>query len=274
MSCIECGGQTAEADGELACTTCGTVVMTVQRPRVVASSGSALLAYGSLGSYVGSRGAKGTATFLNGTRRDFGEIKRRADSIGRDRRLTELESLVQTVAGSLGLGHTATTEAVLVARHTYARSRKSGHKAPALSAHAILTALRRDGRQDVPTKRVIQAHHDLGRSLALRQLLAVEMDFPLPAPSKEDILTVGVRRLFAEKHDPRLIGSVLAEAKALLANFGESSRNPRTLAGVAIWRAGKRAGARISQREAATVVGVAEYTVREATAFYQAAGPQ
>lgn len=263
-SCSSCGGQVGKVEGEEVCLTCGQLAPSEPLLQLVPGHSDRLLTIATLGSVIGKESGFGTTTFLDGQTLSVSRVKRRLTIWAGPDQLAALEMLVERAASNLGLGHTATTEAVFVARQTHPRSRKLHFRLAVLSAHAILTALRRAGRTDISTEQVMEAHANLGKPMMARHLFRVMAEFPLPPARKEDFLAMAVRRVFAERSDPRLIGSVLTEAKAVLAGFGLSGRKPRTLAAMALYVAGRKAGAKVSQRECAKAVGVTEYTVRDA----------
>jgi transcription initiation factor TFIIIB Brf1 subunit/transcription initiation factor TFIIB len=200
------------------------------------------------------------------------------NAIGRNPSVQKCTALIQRISERLLLPKSVTRNAVLLAgRLLFVR--KSCHATPpAVAAYSLLYACRSAGVGRVGYKEILVACSDLGYRVTRSQLLRIGIDssLPMPASNIEDLLGSAIRnlqrnievatRIRKRKLDARTYFARLFEVSKEVAaeHTGTVGSSPRTVAASSVYLAGFRIAPRtLMQRETASALSVAEYTVRE-----------
>jgi transcription initiation factor TFIIIB Brf1 subunit/transcription initiation factor TFIIB len=271
--CPECRGKLVDNGGfETTCASCGIVV----------AAGGTIGANQSpngnisepLGSYVAISdvGNDGTPEGFWGRRIPSPNV------IGRNASVQKCTAIIERITERLLLPKSVARNAVILARRLLFVRESCHATLAAVAAYSVLYACRSAGVGRVGYKEILVACSDLGYRVKRSQLLRIGIDssLPIPASNIEDLLESAVRnlqrnndvagRIHKRKLDERTFFVRLFEvSKELAAEHSETGgSSPRTVAASAVYLAGVKISPRtLTQGEAASALGIAEYTVRE-----------
>lgn len=290
-SCSECSGDVVDLGDELVCRSCGVVTskeVVEERdggpPQAIDYTGQAL------GGYLGPIEYGPKEKFCRGltsSPSSFRYLKLVSDYAGReDSTVYSCVKLIERVCEKLALPKIVMGQAVVIAKKLFDFKRKEfGISSAALSAYAIITACKIENVTSVGVREVVQAHRLLGRRVRVSSLIRLSIDSPfkMGARRAEDYVARVVGRLSAQGDLERTLmeervnaaayfaelREAALEALGRLAESGRGGHSPCALAATSVYagevllsRKDSRRR-RLTQREVAECVDIAEYTVRE-----------
>jgi transcription initiation factor TFIIIB Brf1 subunit/transcription initiation factor TFIIB len=289
--CSECAGEVVDVGDEFVCKNCGVVASKeVVETRREASGTAADYTGQSLGGYLGPLESGPRERFSRGltsSQSTFGYLKLVSDFAGREEStLYCCVKLVERVCEKLGVPKVVAGQAMIIARRLYHSEEGAVCvNSAAVSAYAIITACKIAHVTAVSVREVIAAHRLLGRRVRFASIVRLSFDSPYRGDARraEDY----VSRVIAQLSSSRELATVLRDlgvgassyltrlrqaAMASLSVLEDSRRgghNPIALAATAVY-AGEALLCTVEGREMlltqkglASLVGVAEYTVRE-----------
>jgi transcription initiation factor TFIIIB Brf1 subunit/transcription initiation factor TFIIB len=286
--CAHCSGRMVDIDEEIVCSSCGSV-----RPKEVAadSTGGAVVRKAravdytnhSLGSFLGpmeydrdeapSKGFSGSSSTFRylKTISDYSQV----DEAG----VYPCAKLIERICEKLSLPPGVMGQSIAVAKGLLViRKERAGYTIAAISAFSMISACRICGVSSVGVREVVAAHRALGHNVRPSTLIKMGFDSPVKASAMR-----------AEEHLGRVAGrlsevlpklgappgyqyKLLHLARRALGMLDSSVRgghSPCALAATSFYAAENAVSESESrkrlftQREVATCVNVAEYTVRE-----------
>ena len=285
--CANCSGRMVDVDEEIVCSSCGSV-----RPKeVVADSavGAAVrkahavdYTSRSLGSFLGpleydrdeapSKGLSGSSTFKYlKTISDYSQV----DEAG----VYPCAKLIERICEKLSLPRRVMGQAIAVAKGLLAiRKQRTGYTIAAISAFSIICACRICGVSSVGVREVVAAHRALGHNVRPSTLIRMGFDSPVKASAmraEEHLGRVAARlsevlpKLGAPPGYQYRLLHLARRALAMLDSSVRGGHSPCALAATSFYAAEMAISERESrkrfftQRDVATCVNAAEYTVRE-----------
>jgi transcription initiation factor TFIIIB Brf1 subunit/transcription initiation factor TFIIB len=278
-----------DAGEELVCSSCGSVAVkeVIELPQETAKAPEAAdYTSHALGSYLGRLGRGLDDTFSKGfsaTPSTYRYLKTISDYSYKDGAgVFNCARLIERVCDRLAIPRTVVGESVSIARSVIGMREEHGEiTIAAVSAFSMINACKRLRVTSVGVKEIIEAHRDLGyrvKGSVINELALDSTVRTLPRRAEEYVGNVIV-------HLRRSLGAA-EEEKAPLGYFNElheaarislecvdgpsrGGHNPRALAATAVYAGevalatGSGRAKRVSQRQIAKSVGLAEYTVRE-----------
>jgi len=287
--CANCLGRMVDAGEEMVCSSCGSVavkeVIEVPEDRVKVPEAADYTSH-ALGSYLGRLDRGRDDAFskgFSGTPSTYRYLKTISDYSYKDGAgVFSCARLIERVCDRLAIPRTVVGESVSIARSVIGMREDHGEiTIAAVSAFSMINACKRLRVTSVGVKEILDAHRNLGyrvKGSVINELALDSTVRTLPRRAEEYVGNVIV-------HLRRSLGAV-EEEKAPLGYFNElheaarialecldgpsrGGHNPRALAATAVYAgevalaAGARRAKRVSQRQIAKSVGLAEYTVRE-----------
>lgn len=288
--CPQCSGRIIDAGEEFVCSSCGAVtqkeVIDEGWTTTMTQARHPLDYSRALGSFLGPAEYGYEEIFSKGfskTPSTFKYLKTISDFSGsREAGGTySCARLIERVCEKLGVPRAVAGEAVSIAREVIqVRERRSGFTIASVSAYSVISACKIQGVTSVGVKEVVETHRDLGYRVKTSTLIQLAIDSPIRVHARRPEEYLGA--VLARLPDVHLSsGAVLPSgylnrlhrvAKLALESVDGPSRgghNPRALAATSVYAAdvaiatveGRRRY--LSQRDIATCVEAAEYTLRE-----------
>jgi transcription initiation factor TFIIIB Brf1 subunit/transcription initiation factor TFIIB len=298
-SCKVCGGDVISYEGEWVCRSCGAVPAHVEVETPALATKHATLADMKdveLGSFLGSN----DHTALNGYSGLYFEFStptymKTLSDFGLKSPTQKTQAYVLDMVARLGESINLPKKAILDAQHMAASRIKQGHvkkgSLPTLAAYCVIVAARRVGRNTTSWKMVSKNLMLMGHKVKLTNLIGIATSAPLERGriSVEEYLKDAVRnlmmsqivkdgvavcRLNAIKYEAKL----LSKARAIMRAIGAESfsgYNPVAAATTLLYLAEdflsleEKRRRVFTQKMAAELMGVSEYTIREQTAKFK-----
>jgi transcription initiation factor TFIIIB Brf1 subunit/transcription initiation factor TFIIB len=294
--CMQCSGRMVDIEEEIVCSSCGSVRQKEVPAELVFDSGVPIVTKRvravdytsrSLGSFLGPKGyedrddaPKGARSPSSSSSPSFKHLKTISDYSPVDATgVYPCARLIERICEKLALPQGVIGQSIAVARGLLViRKERTGYTIAAISAFSIISACRICGISSVGMKEVITAHGSLGHSVKPSTLIKMGFDSPMKANAmraEEHLGRVATRlgeilpRLGAP---PGYQYKLLHLARRALSRLDSSVRgghSPSALAATSFYAAeivmseSESRKRLFTQKEVATCVGVAEYTIRE-----------
>ncbi len=284
--CTHCSGRMVDIDEEMVCSSCGGV-----RPKETetGSADAVRRAHAvdytnhSLGSFLGpidydrddapARGLSGSSSTFRylKTISDYSQV----DEVG----VYPCAKLIERICEKLSLPVGVMGQSISVAKGLLMiRKQRVGYTIAAISAFSIISACRICGVSTVGAREVVAAHKALGHNVRPSMLIKMGFDSPVKASAmraEEYLGRVAARfsEILPRLHAPpgyqyRLL-HLARRALAMLDSSVRGGHNPRALAATSFYAAevaiaeSESRKRLFTQRDIATCIEAAEYTVRE-----------
>ena len=286
--CAHCSGRMVDVDEEMVCSSCGSV-----RPKEVAADSTAgamtrrthAVDYTnhSLGSFLGPAeydrdeapskgffGSPSTFRYLK-TISDYSQV----DEAG----VYPCAKLIERICEKLSLPPGVMGQSIAVAKGLLViRKQRTGYTIAAISAFSIISACRICGVSNAGVREIVAAHRALGHNVRPATLIKMGFDSPVKASAmraEEHLGRVAARlsevlpKLGAPPGYQYKLLHLARRALGMLDSSVRGGHNPCALAATSFYAAEMAVSESESrkrlftQREVATCVNVAEYTVRE-----------
>ena len=286
--CAHCSGKMVDIDEEMVCSSCGSVR---QKEAAAASTGGAVVRRAhavdytshSLGSFLGPidydrdeappkgiSGSSSTFRYLK-TISDYSQV----DEAG----VYPCAKLIERICEKLSLPQGVMGQSISVAKGLLViRKQRTGYTIAAISAFSIISACRICGVSSAGVKEVVAAHRALGHNVRPSTLIKMGFDSPVKASAmraEEHLGRVAARlsevlpRLGAPPGYQYKLLHLARRALAMLDSSVRGGHSPCALAATSFYAAevavseSESRKRLFTQRDVATCVNVAEYTVRE-----------
>jgi transcription initiation factor TFIIIB Brf1 subunit/transcription initiation factor TFIIB len=287
VRCVHCSGRMVDIGEEIVCSSCGGV-----RPKEVGVSSlvgarkrrahAVDYTSHSLGSFLGpidydreeappkGLGSASTLRHLK-TISDYSQV----DEAG----VYPCAKLIERICEKLSLPRRVMVQSIAVAKGLLAiRKQRIGYTIAAISAFSIINACRICGVASAGVREVVEAHRALGHNVRPSTLIRMGFDSPVkarPMRAEEHLGRVAARlsevltKLGAPPGHPYKLLHLAKTALGMLDSSVRGGHSPAALAATSFYAAEaavseSEARKRLfTQRDVATCVNVAEYTVRE-----------
>ncbi len=283
--CAYCSGRVVDAGDEMVCSSCGSATPKEVGPSPTAPPAKRAYAVDyttrSLGSFLGPIdydrddpppvGLSSTSTFKY--------LKTISDYHADEAGVYPCAKLIERISEKLALPPCVVGQAISVSKGLLAiRKQRTGYTLAAVSAFSIISACRICGVTSAGVREVVSAHRALGHNVRPSTLIRMGFDSPVkasPMKAEEHLGRVAARlaevlpRLGAPPGYQYRLLRLAREALATLDSSERGGHSPSALAATSFYAAetalsdSERRRRLFTQREAAALVGVAEYTVRE-----------
>lgn len=260
-----CRGAVIEADGEVVCSSCGTVY---QQSVVVApvsrDFAPELHKEGTLGGTI----YPGDVKLLKRT------VARSAEKIAfnYDNSAGEVQKVIEFLGSRFNMPRPVIDDAINVANRIIRWRRTEGVEHaewknqipyPAIAAYAFYLSAKRHG--GIRLRTLFPIMQDKGYRVNGRHFVKLAFIFPFNPPGQVDTcIKLATARMLTEGDlDPTSAAEVSARASALAASTMNGGHAQATIAAGAVYWAAKGLNLSISQLRLAQILGLSEYTVRQ-----------
>ena len=297
-ACNVCGGDLITYEGEWVCRSCGAVPARVDgEPTItIKQMGLTDLKDMELGSFLGTNSPAGLGGY-SGFDFEFSTpaYMKTLSDFGLRSRTLKTQSYVLDIVARLGESINLPRKAILDAQHMAAtrlrQDRVKKGSLPTLAAYCVVVAARRVGRNTTSWKKVSKNLSLMGHKVKLSSLICIATNGPIEQDEirMEEYLKDAVRNLVGERYVRdgielchinlvRYQASLLKKAESMMGNIGPdafSGYNPIAAAATLLYMAedalSTEEGRRkiFTQKMAAQLLGISEYTVREQTAKFK-----